>query len=370
MQTSAIVSGNYRFDILPDIQVQVGDVLRIIATDNFESVGVVDKTVTALTNIVQNIEITRHYLNLVQFPFYVSAVNTGAMAMKMTLDWCMWDANAHPDGPTSIYSEQTLFNLYKGTDAFINEDEMYNGLNAQIDDQHQTPPWKYGYFFNPSPWNTVAESLKSICVWTDYPINYYNDIRDPDVPLAGHPNHVPVAVPLGGNYNHWIVIRGIHTNRTAWPPRNVNVFGFWINDPATGGLGNNWYVTSTYFTTTMNYRTMTTGPYTGKATSIIEPPQGVVLPDLSGVTVSQVAPVGFTAAQMKTIKTSGEIGKTLIGQKAISELNNVDPVNYIGAKVTGVTLKGSEYIVSITANGLHPVVYLDQSAALKKIYLG
>jgi hypothetical protein len=245
-----IDTNHYSLNLISGVDVSVGQTLRIIARDTDESVNVTDHLVTSsdITSgtLTLNLILRVHYRDLKSFPWYLSSVNTGAMTMKMMMDYLMWNSTLNPLGPPSVYSEQTLYNTYKGTDAVINGSELCSGLNTEIDDYNHG--WIYGYFFDPYASTSANDVLKTICIWLDYPVDYYNNIRDVDVPKPGHPNHVPIAVPTGGNYNNWMTIRGIHTDRNAWlPPTQLNVYGFWLNDPKSGGLGANTYVTTQRF---------------------------------------------------------------------------------------------------------------------------
>ncbi|MFH1101176.1 MAG: hypothetical protein V1726_03970 [Methanobacteriota archaeon] len=232
-----------------------GDTLQFIARDMNESVNITDHVLTVEDMntgfLTLDFVLHIHYRDLKSFPFYISQVNTGAMVMKMMLDYLMWNKTIHPEGPSSMYLEQTLYNQYKGSDTVINGSELCRGLNVEIDDRNASPAWSYGYFFAPYASTNMNDALKQICIWLDYPVDYYNNLREVDVPKPGHPNHVPLAVPCYGNYNNWMVIRGIHTNKNAWlPPQQLLVYGFWVNDPKTGGLDENTYVTIPQFLNT------------------------------------------------------------------------------------------------------------------------
>ncbi|GAH12904.1 unnamed protein product, partial [marine sediment metagenome] len=91
------------------------------------------------------------------------------------------------------------------------------------------------------------------------------------------PLHVPGAVPTFGGYSNWMSIRGIHTNRSAYPlPSALDVFGFWVNDPypsSLGGIGENTYKTSAEWTGTYYQQiNVTDDPYDGEYVAICEPP--------------------------------------------------------------------------------------------------
>jgi hypothetical protein len=182
-----------------------------------------------------------------------------------------------------------------------------------IDDQHQNPPWKYGYFFAPYANTNANEVFKQVCIWLDYPVNYYNYLRQVPVPKPGHPNHVPIAVPTGGNYNNWIVIRGIYTDRNAWlPPTQLVVKGFWLNDPKSGGLGTNTYVTAQYFNQTYFQRLTVPGDlYNGQYLAITDPPRNIATPKTTNIKVIIAeTPAGFTTAEAQLVAQRKSSDKT------------------------------------------------------------
>jgi len=307
MRWSAQTTTNqYTLSLIPGVDVTAGNVLRLIARDNNESVNITDHTITVSEinagGLSLNLILRIHYRDLKSFPFYVSQVNTGAMVMKQMLDYLMWNSTLNPQGPPSHYSEQTLYNNYSGGN-YMNGSEVTYGLNHEIDDYHHG--WIYGYFFAPYANATATNVLKQICVWLDYPVNYYNNIRDVDVPKPGHPNHVPIAVPCYGNYNNWMVVRGIHTDRNTWlPPTQLNVYGFWLNDPKTGGLGTNTYVTVSRFLSTYFLNLSVPGDvYNEKRLAITDPPENIPV-DLSDVSIKPLeSPAKFTKEQAALVAT-------------------------------------------------------------------
>jgi len=264
----------YSLNLIIGHDVNATETLRYIARDTNESVNVSDHVVTSgeitAGTIHLDLILTVHYRDLKSFPFYVSQVDTGAMVMKMMMDYLMWNSTLNPQGPPSYYNEQTMYNNYSGGN-YINGSEITSGLNSEVDDYHHG--WIYGYFFAPFASTDENDVLKHICIWLDYPVNYYNDIRDVDVPKPGHPNHVPIAIPCYGNYNNWMVVRGIHTDKNAWlPPEQLTVYGFWLNDPKAGGLGTNTYVTISRFLSTYFLNLSVPGDvYNGKRLAITDP---------------------------------------------------------------------------------------------------
>ncbi|MFH1101423.1 MAG: DUF2341 domain-containing protein [Methanobacteriota archaeon] len=312
----ADTNGNYySLELLRDTQITVGDVLRIIARDQNESVNVTDY-ITTVSDFEEGIitinpVLDIHYRDLKHFPYYLSQVNSGAMVMKQMMDYLMWNSTIYPQ-PQDLYSEQTIYNNYSGGD-WINTSELCSGLNTEINDYQNG--WIYGYFFSPSAQDQALDALKSAVIWLDYNISGSNEHRLVDVPKLGHPYHVPIAVPTGGNYNHWMTIRGIHTNRSMWDSSvpgdhhlingPITIYGFWMNDPSTGGLGENTYVTAEYFTTAYFQPLNTPGDYyNNKYVVITDPPQNSPPVDTTLLTLNTANPQGFTKDEIKQVQTT------------------------------------------------------------------
>jgi hypothetical protein len=342
--TANINNNYYSLMLTVGRDVNATETLRYIALDSSESVNVTDHVVTSneinAGAIHLNLIVKIHYRDLKKFPFYISQVNTGAMTMKMMMDYLMWNRTINPQGPPSVYSEQTLYNTYKGNDAIINATELWTGLNTEVDDQHHN--WMYGYFFNPFASTNANDVLKTICIWLDYNVSYYNNLRDPDVPKPGHPWHVPIAVPCGGNYNNWMVVRGIHTNKTAWlPPTALTVYGFWLNDPKAGGLGNNTYVTVSRFLSTYFLNLSVPGDqYNGKRLAITDPPRDIPI-NTDDVAITFTIPkTQFTIdeAQIVAQKKGADTIIVRAGYNAAWDVLKNDPVfadSFTKATVTG-----------------------------------
>jgi len=277
---AGIMNNHYSIILLPGVDVNASETLRLIARDDNESVNVTEYIVTETdinNGLIQlDLILDIHYRDLKDYPWYQQTVDSGACVMKMMMDYLMWNSTTHPGGPPDVYSEQTMWDNYSGGD-YINGTELAVGLNTEIDDHAQG--WIYGYFFNPAHNTSADEVLRRICIWLDYPVDWYNEYRDPDVPKPGHPNHVPIAIPTYGDYNNWMSVRGIHTDQNCWPPGEIidlNVYGFWLNDPASGGVGENTYVTVQRFLDTYFFQLDVPGDrYDGEFLAITDPPRNI-----------------------------------------------------------------------------------------------
>jgi hypothetical protein len=97
------------------------------------------------------------------------------------------------------------------------------------------------------------------------------------------PGSLPARGNPGGNYEFWMGIRGIHTDKnphdgTYGAPYGYNVSGFWVNDPNTFGagcIGENSYKTAVEWTET--YYLPTYDPripgWDDKYITVLEPPE-------------------------------------------------------------------------------------------------
>ncbi|MFH1101109.1 MAG: hypothetical protein V1726_03630 [Methanobacteriota archaeon] len=370
--TADVSDDEYEATILRDFDIWPGAMLRIIARDDQNMVGVLDYQVTVcdeFTHVITvNILLDTFYRDLKQFPYYPSQYDTGAMVIKQMMDYLMWN-NTIYSAPQDYYNEQTFYDNYSGGDV-INTSELCGGLNTEINDYANG--WIYGYFFSPSAHDQAIDALKTAVIWLDYNISGSNEHRIVDVPKEGHPYHVPVAVPTGGGYDHWMVIRGIHTNRSMWDTSvpgdhellngPVAIYGFWINDPSTGGLGENTYVTAEYFNQTYFQQLNVPGDYyNNKYVVITDPPQNRPSQDVSNLQLICTPPIAeFTVEETRLVEIAKRIPMLhLLGQKIYCQQaqefgDNVlqnDPDYgplFTDSKVHSITFRGTHCIIDFT----------------------
>jgi hypothetical protein len=327
-----------------------------------------------------------HSVYLQSFPFYPSLINTGASVMQMTMDYLMWNSTQSPDGPPEGFKNESYFNTtYSNGDFIINGSELCHGLNSEIDDQHQTPPYIYGYFYNSFARTTSYDALKDAVIWLDYNVSGSNQGRDIPVPKPGHPYHTPVAVPTGGNYSHWMIIKGMNTNRSLWDttipghhsliPGDVNIYGFWVDDPSSNGLGDNTYVTYQYFNDTYFKKLNVPGDsYHNTFLVIDDPPQDRPLVDTSGITLKIGKSTGFSPAETNLVlvaqkNTAFQLrANNIVTEKACVFIDSVLKNNpsysplIIGLKNTGkVTYQGPHILVTLQNTQLQILVQLSLS---------
>ncbi|MFH1100444.1 MAG: C25 family cysteine peptidase [Methanobacteriota archaeon] len=301
-------NNHYALILHAGLDINAGDPLRFTARDTDESVNVTDHIVTTTDidtrNITRDLILDVHYRDLKDFPFYAADFDTGAAVAQMILNYLWWNQTLNPEGPPLHFPSQLIlfneFNTQGGL--WISGDKMWLGLNAHT----LTPIEQYGYFFNPVNSTDANVVLQSICIWVDYSMSFYNQYHPSNPwPKPGYPMHIPVAVPADGTYNHWMTIRGIHTNRSAWqsypdfPP--ITVYGFWVNDPKQSGLGGNTYVTTQTFLANY-FKSMTVrDKYNGKYLAIIDPPQGIPEPKYNPVNIGQT-PAEFSSNEARVMR--------------------------------------------------------------------
>lgn len=119
--------------------------------------------------------------------------------------------------------------------------------------------------------------LRDLIHWMAYPVTI-----DPwwvKGPLTAHPN-VPSVVPAYGTYDHWVIVNGAATDQNPAPEPTTNpsytpdftVYGLWLTDPASDGIGQDVYVTAqdakTYFVPVISQ-----DMHNGKLVRVAEPPE-------------------------------------------------------------------------------------------------
>ena len=228
-----------------------------------------------LTTVVTVEEAQDFILNLVDFPMYQALADPGynemcgPAAAKMTLDYIWWNSIQYPDGPEIVFDQQDLYTA--GLENNTDPDLTYldtQGLWYIIQNNKPEPYDEYGYNFMKFNNEDVNEVLKRICLYINYTIGTAGGYT------PGHPEHVPALVPAYGDYSNWMAIRGIHTDKEAYPLQDdLVVYGFWINDPLPGGIGENSYKTLTQWLDTYYDPLTSNDQYNNKYVTILEPPE-------------------------------------------------------------------------------------------------
>ena len=287
-------SSNYYQLVLDNSsEVQEGNTLRLIAVNEsstgYHIINVTNYKITAaelnaggIFNL--NLTLDEFYLNLVDFPMSEANASAcpnpddkehkmcGPATAKMNLDYMWWNSSEETE-PQETYNQSYLY------DYGINNNNNTNleyfdvkGMWATIQYLDPSPYGEYGYNFGKYHNADLNTMMKSICHWICYTVGWVGGHKD------GHPYHVPGAVPAYGDYTNWMSIRGLHTNKNAAPstwvtPDDLEVYGFWVNDPHPGGIGENSYKTAEEWTETY-YKPLETGDqWDGEYVAILEPPE-------------------------------------------------------------------------------------------------
>ncbi|MEM4257695.1 MAG: LamG-like jellyroll fold domain-containing protein [Candidatus Thermoplasmatota archaeon] len=215
-----------------------------------------------------------YFINLNNFPMYQAIAPyhqmCGPACAQMTLNYMWWNQTQNPSEPPLIFSDQQW--LYTAGHA-NNSDQTIPYIDTQglwklLQTYRPLPYTTYGYNFNKYSNTNQTYMLQQICTWINYTIGTYGGYK------PGHPLHVPALVPAYGDYSNWMAIRGIHTNQPTYPlPTNLTIYGFWVNDPLPGGIGENSYKTITQWNTNY-YQPLTSNDiYNGKYVALCEPPE-------------------------------------------------------------------------------------------------
>ncbi|MDP3791304.1 MAG: hypothetical protein Q8R38_04595 [Candidatus Omnitrophota bacterium] len=126
--------------------------------------------------------------------------------------------------------------------------------------------------------SAVNNYLRDIIHWMAYPVTI--DKWWLNGSLAMWPN-TPVVTPAYGTYSHWIVVNGAVTSQDPipephtrpWYTPNFTVYGLWLTDPVSGGIGRDLYVTAQTAQDTYLRPLVTSDRYNGKYLHVAEPPE-------------------------------------------------------------------------------------------------
>ncbi len=279
-QASTAVN-QYTLDLGIGTDVNAGDTLRYIAKDGTNFINVTDHLVTQgeidARSIYLDLVLDEFYLDLTDFPMYEAEgpdynEYTGPAIAQMTLNYMYWDADEDPTPPMTFDDQGALYTYGIDHNATPGLDYLdLVGMWHTIQDYRPLPYSQYGYNFSKRHDTDSSQIIKQIAQWIAYEIGTYGGHEE------GHPLHVPGVIAAYGDYSNWMAVRGIHTSEDAYPlPPELDVYGFWVNDPfpaSLGGIGENSYKTIAEFLATY-YLPLTTGDaYDGEYVAICEPPE-------------------------------------------------------------------------------------------------
>ncbi len=215
-----------------------------------------------------------------------------------------------------------------------------------------------------------TEYLRDVIHWMAYPvtINYWWLNGD----LVKWPN-TPAAVPAYGTYNHWIVVNGAATSENPipephtnpWYTPNFTVYGLWLTDPATGGIGQDLYVTAQSAQETFLFPVTTSDSYNGKYLQVAEPPHiqskadvKMAEPKVNDETLEIVKISRELAKEIPN--TLSEVGKRMESAKrhlydAALVIDLQDNVKTVADKNSSSQGQGKDLLNSVFNNGQSPL---------------
>jgi hypothetical protein len=350
--------GDNSYELTLDVGVDVdaGNILRLIAKDGVEWINVTDHPVTqaeidagGVSNV--NLTLDEFYLDLNEFPMYEAEATDyneycGPAVAKMWLDYMhnsttQWDDTHFGDMPA------------------MNQDELYtwgigNNSNTSLPYFDTQGMWYTVQYLDPEPWSEYGYNfgtygstdkdfmLKQICKWIAYAPG-----KKP-----GHPVHVPAAVPAYGSYENWMAVRGIHTDEDAYPmPPTLEVYGFWVNDPypaSMGGIGENSYKTVDEWTDTYYLPLVTDDTYNGKYVAILEPPE-----DTGGEITIGPSPARFSdeAAQTVLAARATQIESQSVTGIVVNGVEGISTDMKVIAEISDVVEEADKWIVQAAIDG-------------------
>jgi len=135
----------------------------------------------------------------------------------------------------SIPSQGELYNLCKSYNLPENQNNDFvdpNGFKSCLNmNQH---PF---YNFEAMVHKQQSDAIATICSWMSY-----------NASRVG-PQHIPAFFPAYGNYNNWIMVRGMHTDFDPHEQGQYTIKAFWIRDYSVNlsYLGANVYISANDF---------------------------------------------------------------------------------------------------------------------------
>lgn len=119
-----------------------------------------------------------------------------------------------------------------------------------------------GYNYAQLTRNTRDEAYHDLCYWMSYTI--------PNTPRT----HLPSIVPIQGSFTDWFVVNGFQSSADPHVQSDYTVYGFYVTDPRSGGVGRNMFVQANTFSTYYHYPISSSDIWNGKYVSVNEPPAG------------------------------------------------------------------------------------------------
>ena len=263
-----------------------------------------------------------------QVPYQsVTTYGSAAASSQMILNYIR---NGVADALTqdTIYNYGHQYNDPSNTTLLEMDPKAVSYALGHFDPYDLTDPDGYGdpyrgYNFSVEAFDNTkfTDYLRDVIHWMAYPVTIDSWWKAGD--LVKWPN-TPPAVPAYGTYNHWIIVNGAATTENPKPQPHTNpwytpdftAYGLWLTDPATGGIGQDVYVTAQSAQETFFLPVATSDSYNGQYLQVAEPP--IVE---SSATVS-VAPPNVNDQTLEIAKISDtmsqEISSTLSNSEQIA----------------------------------------------------
>jgi len=211
-------------------------------------------------------------------PFFATEVYSSAATAEMILNYLEVDPSLTQ---TQIHDYGLQYNLPennpgeldpRGMDAVLGHFDPYDAL-LHIYDMYDNllggNPFE-GYNFGIRSYNSdrITDYMRDIAHWMDYPVHLYYGS-----PQYADPDRVPPAVPVYGSYNNWVVVNGFASSEDPYPGTpDFDVYGFWLTDPNTGGLGVDRFITAEEAQTTYFLVINSADVYNKRFVQVAEPP--------------------------------------------------------------------------------------------------
>ncbi len=234
-------------------------------------------------------------LNMTEMPWYQNTAynSTGAAVAQMLLNYVRQGAGA------ALLDQNTIYQYARSPGAFgpdLTADEMdkvlghfdpYDSLVSDWADVYDSlpdgNPYK-GYNYAVDTYDPNLDSnafnnyMRDICHWMAYLVTQ-EEWWKTDSALVARPN-TPAAVPIYGNYNHWVAVKGYATSANPCPEPRTNptytpdftVYGLWVKDPVINGIGTDTYKTAAECGSTYFMPLVSTDAYNGEFVQVAEPP--------------------------------------------------------------------------------------------------
>ncbi len=224
-------------------------------------------------------------LHLKEMPYYeVGDYYSGAASCQMILNYIR---NGVADELTQeeIYNYGHPYNYEENSELLEMDPHAIDYALGHFDPYDPSDPYGYGdaykgYNFGIETFESddFTEYLRDVIHWMAYPVTI--DYWRMDENLVAWPN-TPAAVPAYGTYNHWIVVNGASTDENPVPEPHTNpwytpdftVYGLWLTDPASDGIGQDLYATSQTAQETYLLPLVTADRHDGKYLQVAEPPE-------------------------------------------------------------------------------------------------